>query len=197
MATYLSEYLAPASAALAAFIAYLAVYKNSQPQVVVYYQPSSRQTSIIELVIENIGTGPAAEIRFSQPVPICHYGIVHPDSTHNSHLPVSGIPMLAPKQRLVFHGGQYGGLMHALGEKGLALKVSCKFSPPLWCDVTAESTCILAVKHLEGIVTITGLEEAVVNAMSGTSSSTVKDIRDSLRAIDRSLSELVKEKEEE
>lgn len=40
---YLTDYLAPASAALAAFVAYIAVYRNSQPQIVAYYQPSERQ----------------------------------------------------------------------------------------------------------------------------------------------------------
>ena len=70
VSNYLINYLAPASAALAALVAYLAVYRNSQPQVVVYYQPSERQQSIIELVIENIGTGNAFDIKFSKPIPI-------------------------------------------------------------------------------------------------------------------------------
>lgn len=196
MENYLTNFLAPASAALAAFIAYLAVYKNSLPQVVVYYQPSNRQETIIELIIENIGTGPAVDIRFSHPVPMGRYGIQYSEGDER-YLPTEGIPMLAPRQRLVFHGGQYGGLMHALGEKGLDLTISYKFNPPLWCDVMTANSCVLSVKHLEGAITVKSMEQAVVDAISGTNSTTIKSIRDSLRAIDRSLGELVKEKRAE
>ena len=117
VSNYLINYLAPASAALATLVAYLAVYRNSQPQVVVYYQPSERQQSIIELVIENIGTGNAFDIKFSKPIPIRWFGIKSP-SGDGSYIPESGIPSLAPRQRLVFLGGQFAGLSKELQKNG-------------------------------------------------------------------------------
>jgi len=109
-------------------VAYVAVYKNSQPQVVAYYQPSEQQQSIIELVIENIGTGNAFDIKFSKPMPIGWYGIEAP-SGRGSYISTSGIPLLAPRQRLVFHGGQFGGLAKEFGPGGIQLDITYKFNP--------------------------------------------------------------------
>ena len=118
---FLTNYLASASALMAALVAYIAVYKNSQPQIVVYYQPSEKQQTMIELVIENVGTGNAIDIKFSKPIPIGWHGITSSHAQEGSYIPTSGIPLLAPNQRLVFHGGQFGGLAKELGTKGIQL----------------------------------------------------------------------------
>ena len=189
MTTYFSEYLAPASAALAAFIAYLAVYKNSQPQVVAYYEPSSRQQSLIDLVIENVGTGVATDVRFSKPIPIAFFGISAPDG-EGRYIPTSGFPLLSPGQGAVFYGGQYGGLLKVLGDRGLSLDISYTFDPPLWCDVRVTTPCVLAVKHLEGAMSVKSMEQAVVDAIEGRNPTTLKDIRGSLQSIDATLKAL-------
>ncbi|MFG0675871.1 hypothetical protein [Delftia sp. WSY_7] len=189
IASYLSDYLAPAAAALAAVVAYLAVYKNSQPQVVAYYQSSGRQQSIIELVIENVGTGNAFNIAFSHPIPIGFFGIKHPDGK-GKYIPASGIPSLAPRQKLVFWGGQYGGLLNEIGEKGLRIDISYEFNPPLWRNKKANDTCVLSVKHLEGMTTVKSMEEAVVNAIDGKNASTISDIRSALQGIESHLAKL-------
>lgn len=186
IASYLSEYLAPAAAALAAVVAYLAVYKNSQPQLVAYYRSSDRRQSIIELVIENVGTGNAFGITFSHPIPIGFFGIENP-SGKGKYIPKSGIPSLAPRQRLVFWGGQYGGLLSELGEKGLRIDITYEFNPPLWCNIKSTDTCVLSVKHLEGMATVKSMEQAVVDAIEGKNSSTVVDIRNALRNIEKHL----------
>lgn len=36
---FLTNYLAPASAVMASIVAYTAVYKNSEPQLIAYYHP--------------------------------------------------------------------------------------------------------------------------------------------------------------
>lgn len=190
---YLTDFLAPASAALAAFIAYVAVYKNSQPQVVAYYQPSKRTKSIIELIIENVGTGNAYGITFSNPIPISWFGIEGPEG-EGRYIPTSGIPSLAPGQRLVFFGGQYGGLLKVLGTDGLPLDISYKFRPPLWRQINATDHCILSVKHLEGMATVKSMEQAVVDAIEGRNSTTIKDIRDSLQKIEKQLAAISKAK---
>ncbi|MGE8450049.1 MAG: hypothetical protein ACN6OP_05360, partial [Pseudomonadales bacterium] len=183
---YLTDYLAPASAALAAFVAYIAVYRNSQPQIVAYYQPSERQQSIIELVIENIGTGSAFEIKFSKPIPIGWYGIEAP-SGQGSYIPKTGIPLLAPGQRLVFHGGQFGGLAKELGPEGIRLNIIYKFNPPLWRKKSAIDSSILSIEHFKGMATIKSLEQAVVDAIDGRNPTSIKNIRDSLHKIERHL----------
>ncbi|HUH86815.1 MAG TPA: hypothetical protein VL003_02020 [Pusillimonas sp.] len=183
---YLADYLAPASAALAALVAYVAVYKNSQPQVVAYYQPSERQQSIIELVIENVGTGNATDIKFSKPIPIGWYGI-ESSSGQGSYIPTSGIPLLAPGQRLVFHGGQFGGLAEELGPEGIQLDITYRFNPPLWPKKRAIDTCVLSIEHFRGMVTIKSLEQAVVDAIEGRNQTTLKSIRDSIQGINRNL----------
>ncbi len=186
---FLSDYLAPASAALAALVAYIAVYKNSQPQVVAYYQPSKRQQSIIELVIENVGTGNAYGLNFSKPIPISCFGIETPKG-EGRYIPTSGIPSLAPGQRLVFLGGQYSGLLKAVGAEGMPLDISYKFHPPLWFKKNATDTCVLSVKHLEGMATVKSIEQAVVDAIEGHNTTTIKDIRDSLQNIEQHLAKI-------
>lgn len=183
---YLAEYLAPASAALAALVAYVAVYRNSQPQLVAYYQPSKRTQSIIELVIENVGTGNAYDIKFSKPIPISWFGIETP-SGDGRYIPTSGIPSLAPGQRLVFFGGQYRGLLKVLGDAGMPLEISYRFHPPLWRETSATDKCVLSVKHLEGMASVKSLEQAVVDAIEGTNATTIKDIRGSLQEIKKHL----------
>lgn len=186
---YLTDYLAPASAALAALVAYVAVYKNSQPQVVAYYQPSERQQSIIELVIENIGTGNAFDIKLSKPIPIGWYGIEAP-SGRGSYIPTSGIYLLAPRQRLVFHGGQFGGLAKELGPEGIQLDITYKFNPPLWRKKNAIDACVLSIEHFKGMATIKSLEQAVVDAIEGRNQTTIKDICGSLHKIERHLAKI-------
>lgn len=183
---YLTDYLAPASAVLAALVAYVAVYKNSQPQLVAYYQPSERQQSIIELIIENVGTGNAIDIKFSKPIPIGWYGIEAP-SGPGSHIPTSGLPLLAPGQRLVFHGGQFGGLAKELGPKGIQLDITYRFNPPLWPKKRAIDTCVLSIEHFRGMVTIKSVEQAVVDAVEGRNQTTIKSIRDSVQGIETNL----------
>ena len=188
---YLTDFLAPASAALAALVAYVAVYKNSQPQIVAYYQPSERQQSIIELVIENVGTGNATDIKFSKPIPIGWYGVEAP-SGRGSYIPTSGIPLLAPGQRLVFHGGQFGGLAKELGAEGLPLDITYKFNPPMWRKITAVDTCVLSIEHFKGMATMKSMEQAVVDAIEGRNSTTIKDIRGSLQKIEEHLAAISK-----
>ena len=186
VSNYLANSLAPVSAALAALVAYVAVYKNSQPQVVVYYQPSKRQQSIIELVIENVGTGNAFDIKFSKPIPISWFGIESP-SGHGSYIPKSGIPSLAPGQRLVFFGGQFAGLAKELEKSGGRLDISYEFNPPLWRSKSATDTCVLSIEHLKGMASVKSMEQAVVDAIEGTNATTIKDIRGALQKIEKHL----------
>lgn len=191
---YLANYVAPASAVVALVVAYVAVYKNSQPQLIAYYQPSARQQSFIELVIENVGTGNAFDIKFSKPIPISWFGIEAPSGV-GGYVPSSGIPSLAPKQRLIFIGGQYSGLEQELQKNVGKLKISYSFNPPLWRSKSATDECFLSIEHLKGMPSVKSLEQAVVDAIVGTNRTTIRDIRDSLQAIEKRLAEIAPEKE--
>jgi len=186
MTEFLADYLAAASALIAVCVAYMAVYKNCQPQLVAYYLPSERQQSIIELIIENVGTGNATDIKFSKPIPIGWYGI-EDASGSGTYIPTSGIPLLAPGQRLVFHGGQFGGLAKELGPVGIQLDITYKFNPPLWREKRATDTCVLSIEHFRGMATIKSMEQAVVDAIVGTNQTTIKSIRDSVKGIENNL----------
>src|SRR3546814_5419923 len=62
--------VSPLATLLAVWVAYLALSRNSQPQLLAYYQPNPDVPSVIDLVVENIGGGSAIEVRFSEPLPI-------------------------------------------------------------------------------------------------------------------------------
>src|SRR3546814_5316586 len=70
--------VSPLATLLAVWVAYLALSRNSQPQLLAYYQPNPDVPSVIDLVVENIGGGSAIEVGFSEPLPINCFGIEAP-----------------------------------------------------------------------------------------------------------------------
>lgn len=191
MLSYLIENLASILTAvftlLTAAVAYIAIYQNSRPSIIAYYQPSTRTQSIIDLVIENSGHSNAYDIKFSQPVPICQFGI-GASLAGVDHIPTSSsIPSLAPAQRLIFQGGKYNELLNALGRDGISLKIKYKFRPPLWFQVKKTENCTISINHLAGIMTFKSIEQAVIDAIEGHNQTTIKDIRNSLQEIEKHL----------
>ena len=100
------------------------VYRSvTDPEVIVYADTDQRRPSIINLIIKNIGKGPASDITFSsdRPLPISAYSIetpkVMPEVMTDGPI-IVGIPYLAPDQSLVLTWGQYGGLSKFLRLKG-------------------------------------------------------------------------------
>lgn len=180
---------------LGSFIAYSVFYKNSRPQIIAYYQPSRRNQSMIDLVIENVGSGNAYGIKFSKPLPIGWFGI-SASAGEGRYIPTaSSIPSLAPRQRLVFVAGQYGGLLDVLGDSGISIEMSYKFNPPFLPPLKTTDDCIISVKHLEGMATFKSMEQAVVDAIEGRNQTAVKDICESLQKIAQNLSEIGRVKE--
>src|SRR3546814_8221819 len=70
LAQIIAYVVSPLASLLAVWVAYLAVHRGSQPQLLVYYQPNPDVPSLIDLVIENIGGGSALDVKFSEPLPI-------------------------------------------------------------------------------------------------------------------------------
>lgn len=173
------------AALLAAWVAYLAVLKGSQPQLLVYYQPNPDVPSVIDLVIENIGGGSALEVTFSEPLPIDWWGIEKP-GVAGSFVSKDGFPTLSAKQRYTFNGGQYSGLASKVG-KGVTVKASYKYRDPLGFLRKAEETIVLGVEHLRRMPTRTSASQAIVDALKGPNKTTMQEIRDELRAINKHL----------
>jgi len=69
---------------LAVATAYLAIYKQSKPNVIVHYEPSNDVGSVIDLVISNYGGGSARDVEFSKAIPVGCWGIDKPSDIDKS-----------------------------------------------------------------------------------------------------------------
>ncbi|MBI0425935.1 hypothetical protein [Psychrobacter sp. NG27] len=102
--------------ATASTIITYAVYRSStDPEVIVYADTDNKRPSIIILIIENIGKGPAENISFktSRSLPEKAFSIEEPRNMPNTMSTgpiINGIPFLAPNQKIILTWGQYGGL---------------------------------------------------------------------------------------
>lgn len=177
--------ISPLATLLAVWIAYLAVLRGAQPQILIYYQPNPDTPSLIDLVLENVGGGNAFNITFSKPLPINCFGI-EKSGGEGLAVPKTGLPMIAPKQRYVFNGGQYAGLDDALGGS-LMVKASYKYQNPIGFSRKASSSFVLGIRHLAGIPTKTSPSQAIVEALKGPNTTTIQEICNELRKINKHL----------
>jgi len=96
---------------------------QTDPYVVVSTIHDSNRPTIIQLVIKNIGSGLARDIKFhcSRPIPTRAWGITIDDAKDAATMEagplIEGIPGLAPGEERRIDWGQYGGLMKALGDE--------------------------------------------------------------------------------
>ena len=194
--TQIIAYIAsPLATLLAVWVAYLSLYRSSQPHLLVHYQPNPDVPSIIDLIIENIGGGSAIDVRFSEPLPINCFGIEQAQG-EGSFVPKSGFPMLSAGQRYVFNGGQYAGLTNEL-KNGLAVRVSYKFLNPIGFIRQHSELFVLGIEHLKGMPTRTSANQAIIEALKGPNNTTIQDIRNELRTMNDQLQLLVKKGEPE
>lgn len=125
--------------ATASTIITYAVYRSStDPEVIVYADTDKKRPSIIILIIENIGKGPAKNVSFktSRSLPEKAFSIKEPQnmpSTMSSGPIVNGIPFLAPHQKIILTWGQYGGLKKYIGGDSIVVtaqygRANAKFS---------------------------------------------------------------------
>lgn len=184
--------VSPVATLLAVWVAYLALFRSSQPQLLAYYQPNPDVPTIIDLIVENIGGGSAIDVRFSEPLPINCFGIESSDGG-GSAVPASGFPMVSSGQRYVFTGGQFGGLQEKLKD-GLALNISYNFRTPIGCIRQYNESFVLSVEHLKGMPTRTSANQAIVDALKGPNNTTIQEIRNELRSINRNLALLIEQR---
>lgn len=182
--------VSPLATLLAVWIAYLAVLRGSQPQLLLYYQPNPDVPSLIDLVIENSGGGAAISVSFSEPLPINCFGIDKPDG-EGASVPKSGFPMVSAGQRYVFNGGQYAGLANRIGV-GFSVKILAKYRNPLGILQNYSDSFVLGIEHLKGMPTRTSADQAIVDALKGPNTTTIQEIRNELRAISKHLQIIAK-----
>ncbi len=105
----------------AAGVSYFVLRATVDPHVVVYTKHDDTRSTLLLIVIENIGNGVAYDVRFSlsRPIPARAFRIERSGEReftpmHDGPL-MTGIPFLAPKERRVISWGQFGGLADAVG----------------------------------------------------------------------------------
>lgn len=185
LAQVIAYIVSPLATLLAVWIAYLSLHRSCQPQLLAYYQPNPDVSSVIDLVVENIGGGSAIEVYFSEPLPINWFGIEEPKG-EGTYVPKSGFPMVSAGQRYIFNGGQYAGLKRKL-QDGLVVKVSYKFRNPIGFIRKQNESFVLGIEHLAGMPTRTSANQAIVEALKGPNKTTIQEIRNELCAMNKQL----------
>ena len=193
LAQIIAYIISPLATLLAVWVAYLSLLRGAQPQLLVYYRPNPDVPSIIDLVIENIGGGNAIGVTFSEPLPISCFGIEKPDG-QGSVVSRQVFPAISPGQRYVFTGGQYAGLHSKLGD-GLAVTASYKFRNPLGFARKHDEAFTLSIEHMKGMPTRTSANQAIVDALKGPNTTTLQEIRNELRGINKQLQHAAKQRE--
>lgn len=147
----------------AAVIAYLALSKQSKPNIIVQYLPNPDEASKIDLVIENSGSTSASQISFSEKLPIGYWGIDKSDGSGDDVLE-NGLPRLSSKQKFVFNGGQFGGLKSCIKD-GISVTVCYEYQNPFGITRKGKNVVILSLDHLINLPTKYSGEQALVKAL--------------------------------
>ena len=120
-------------ASASAAVTYVVYRSATDPEVIVYADTDPKRPSIVNLIIKNIGKGPASNITFTsdRPLPTRAFGIEipkeMPEVMRDGPI-ILGIPYLAPDQSLILTWGQYGGLSKFLGKTPITVKSKYKRS---------------------------------------------------------------------
>lgn len=129
LASWISIFMALIAVATA-IVTYAVFRSATDPTVIVYAQPDFQRQSIVNLIVENIGRGAAHGVFFksSRPLPEKAFIIEVPHkmpNTMQSGPIASGVPFLAPGQRLSISWGQYGGLYKYIGDEPIRVDAFC------------------------------------------------------------------------
>ncbi|MBB1397246.1 hypothetical protein [Pseudoalteromonas sp. SG44-8] len=114
--------------ATASVVVTYAVFRSStDPVVIVYADPDIKRPSFVNLIIKNIGNGAAHSIQFNpnRPLPYEAFSIEVPEKMPASMEVgpiVTGIPFLAPGQKITLTWGQYGGLYKYIGDEPIQVE---------------------------------------------------------------------------
>ena len=104
---------------------------QSDPCVIITVMHDEDRPSMLQLVVSNVGTGIANDIRleFSRPLPAKAFGISEEEAKQPEEMTdgplIDGIPALGPGECRKIDWGQYGGLKKALGDSQIV--ATCRF----------------------------------------------------------------------
>lgn len=186
--------ISPIGTFLAVATAYYAIYRQTKPCVVVYYEPNPDTASLIDLVIRNIGTGTARDISFSEPLPILCWGIDKPDNSESKQINHQ-IPFLAPGKELRFNAGQYGGLKDRVKD-GISVSAHYTFRTPLRSGKKAADSSMLDVNYMQHAGTKNSAAQDLSDALKGRNHTVFIQMNQSLASISKSLSELTDKRDD-
>lgn len=120
-------------AAASATITYVVYRSVTDPEVIVYADIDRKRPSVVNLIIKNIGKGPALDISFhpNRALPADAFSIDIPKEMPAQMVAgpiVTGVPYLAPGQELTLTWGQFGGLKKYMGDASII--VTSKYRRP-------------------------------------------------------------------
>lgn len=130
--------LAVVVATLAVVVAYRTLIQVALPSVAIYAEVDRSRPSVVNLIIENMGTAPALNVQFdsSRPIPSKVFGMPGDkpplnDMNFEDGPFVVGIPVLHPHERRVMTWGQFGGLQRVLGSETISINAQFSYEKPL------------------------------------------------------------------
>ena len=170
--------VSPIGTFLAVATAYYAIYRQTKPCVVVYYELNPDTTSLIDLVIRNI---------------LC-WGIEKPDSSESKQIDHK-IPFLAPGKELRFNAGQYGGLKHRV-QDGIGVSSQYIFRTPLRSSKKGTDSSMLDVNYMKHASTKNSAAQDLSDALKGKNQTVFINMNKSLASISKSLSELAEKRDD-
>tara|TARA_R110002049_G_scaffold2675_1_gene19969 strand:+ start:7165 stop:7854 length:690 start_codon:yes stop_codon:yes gene_type:complete len=187
--------VSPLVTLLAVSVAYIALIKQSRPHILIQYRPNPNIGTLIDLVIENLGSGLARNVKFSRPLPVNYFGNETADDGGIDILS-EGLPAIAAGQHFIFCGGQFGGLNEKL-QQPLEIQITYEYRNPLGIKRTRKETCILSVAHIRHMPSRDSAEHAIVDALKGPNTTTLQRIQRELANISRALGNIVETQENE
>lgn len=182
--------ISPMITFLAVATAYLALYRQSKPSVMIHYEPSNDVGSVIDLVIGNYGGGVARNVTFSRAMPIRCWGIDDPDNINENDFLQMTIPALASGKSLRFQAGQYGGLLSKVGD-GLSITASYSYRSPLKMEKKGVDVSVLDIKYMGSMHSGNSPAYDLADAMKGRNNTVFIKTNESLESISKSLNEIV------
>lgn len=171
---------------LAVAIAYLAIYRQSKPNVIVHYEPSNDAGSVIDLVICNYGGGAARDVQFSAAIPISCWGIESASKVDKSKFLDISIPVLAPGKELRYQAGQYAGLLSQVSDS-FSVTATYKYRTPLRIKKEGKETSVLDIKYMARMHSSNSPAYDLADAMKGRNNTIFLKTNNQLEAISQNL----------
>jgi hypothetical protein len=181
--------ISPLVTLLAVSVAYLAIYRQAKPNVIVHYEPSDNVGSVIDLIICNYGGGTARDVTFSEAIPVGCWGIEVADKIDVSKFLDIKIPVLAPGKSLRYQAGQYGGLLSQLNEN-LPVTASYLYRTPLRRKKKGSDLSILDINYMAGMHSGNSPAYDLADAMKGRNNTIFLKTNDQLTKVNKNLARI-------